>query len=443
MINIRLREFCTDRSGAAIILATLMMPVLVGGMGLGAETGYRYYNHRLIQHAADVAAHAGAVRLARGHEDDIEPAATNIATNSGWAPPPVGVIEVNNPPLAGGYAGDSNAVEVYLTETRPRLFSAIFLEDPVMIRVRAVAAVDNTNASSGCILALSETASGAVTLTGSTSVNLAGCSVASNSSASDSFLMSGSGSSISADCVSTTGEAETTANLTLTQCETVTENAPAVQDPYYWVSEPDPTGITCESSSKVGKPNQTTDVIPTQTWTHPSGVVIPVMRFCNGLDAKGVVNFAPGLYIIENGTMTSSGTAAAQLNSVAGTTTYNNGNPGVTFYFTNGGKAKISANTTLNLSAPNSGPYSGILFFGSRSDPAAHSIQGSATSVVQGAIYAPASEVTFTGNSSTSSGCTQVIADTVVLTGSSELSSDCATAGTQEIIVGQVIAVVE
>ena len=336
MINSRLREFCEDRSGAAIILAALMMPVLVGGMGLGAETGYRYFNQRVLQHAADFAAHAGAVRKYKGDaKPAIDAAALHVATESDFAAS-IGTIAVNIPPASGAFTGDPSAVEVILTETRPRLFSAIFSEVPVDIGARAVAAV-TAQGSSGCILSLSETASPGVTVQGSPSVTLTACSVAANSSAADAFSIPNSlNTPMSVECVYTVGGAYTHSDGVLqTECTSVMENAPATQDPYYWVAEPAFTG-TCHNKM-VGKPNQTTTVTPTETWTHPSGVSIPVRRYCNGLDAKGIVNFEPGLYIVEGGTMTSSGTNAAQLNSVAGTTTYNNGAPGVTFYFTNGG----------------------------------------------------------------------------------------------------------
>lgn len=452
MIKARLDKFLADRSGGVVIYVAVAMPVLVGGMGLGAETGYRYYNQRLLQHAADVAAYAGAVRMYKETSDaNVETAALNVATESGFMPD-IGILPVSHvPPTSGAYTGDPSAVEVILTETRPRLFSAIFSEEPVVIAARAVAAVQPGATQAACILALSSTASGAVTVTGSTDINLTGCSVASNSNATDSFNMSGMGSSITTDCVSVVGDATTTTNLTLTECDTVSTKAYAVQDPYYWIMEPDAASIPCQTTynnGKVGKPNQTTTVTPSHTWAHPGGTVVPVMRFCDGLDAKGVVNFEPGLYIVENGKFTSSGTDAAQINSIAPTTvptttTYNNDLPGVTFYFTNGGAVDIGANTTLNLTAPKSGPYSGILFFGSRTDSTAHSIQGSATSVIQGAIYMPASEVTFTGNSSASSGCTQVIATTVVLTGNSSLTSECEASGWEDILMGDLIAVVE
>ncbi len=436
MIKSRLTAFCADRSGGVVVFVALAMPVLVGGMGLGAETGYRYYNQRVLQHAADFAAHAGAVRKFKGDtKAAIDTAALNVAVSSDYSEL-VGTIAVNTPPATGGFTTEPSAVEVILTETRPRLFSAVFSDQPVIIGARAVAAA-NGPAMPACVLALSKTASGALTVTGSTNVSLTSCSVASNSKAADSFKMSGLGSYLTTDCVSSSGGAQTTNNLTLVECDRPDVNAPPVNDPYYWVMEPDTSVIPCQSvypggNTQVGRPNQATSVVPVQTWTHPGGTAVPVMRFCNGLDLKGDVTFAPGVYIIEGGNMTVSGTTNP---TISGT--------GVTFYFTNGGQARIAANATLTLAAPSTGPYAGILFFGGRSDPESHVIQGNSASTMTGAIYMPASEVTFTGNSNGSGGCTQIIADTIIMTGNSDLAIDCTDDGTQTILVGQLIAIVE
>lgn len=434
MIKARLDEFLADRKGGVIIYVALALPVLVGGMGLGAESGYRYHNQRLLQHAADFAAHTGAVRKYKGDEKaEIDAAAMHVAVNSEFDAS-LGTITVNIPPASGAFTGNPTAVEVILAETRPRLFSAIFSEEPVLIGARAVAAVTSLG-QPACILALSGTAPAAAKITGSTSVNLAGCSIASNSTAANSFDMQGLGGSLSADCVQTSGGSETTGNLTLTECDAVLEYAPPVADPYIWVMEPDTSVIPCRTgpgaNGKVGNPNQTNTVGTTHTWNHPTGPV-PVTRFCSGLDAKGIVTFEPGLYIIEGGNFTAGGGTAPALIG-----------DGVTFYFTNGGAARINGGAQLNLSAPDSGPFSGILFFGGRSDPEDHIIQGNSTSVLTGAVYMPASEVTFTGNSTSGGGCTQVIANTVVMTGNSDLAVECEDDGTKEILIGQLISVVE
>ena len=438
----RLHRFVAEKSGAAAILAALAMPIVVGGLGLGAEAGYRYYNERLLQHAVDFAAHAGAVRLSRGDTPaKIEAAALNVAVNSGFEPDTRSDdILVNVPPQGGSYAGHAAAVEVYLRETRPRLLSAIFSDEPVQIEVRAVAAAKAAGRP-GCILALSKNdpaASRAFQVSGSTNIDLVGCSVHSNSSnPTDSFYQSSSASFLRTECVSTVGGAQAV-NLTLTGCPSVIQNAPLAMDPYWTLPEPDPAelnALPCHAKG-VGTPAKPLTVVPTETLS--SGY--PVRRYCGGLDAKGQVTFSPGLYVVEGGTLTSSGTDAALLKNDPNASYPS----GITFYFRNGGTAKLSGNSTLDLHAPETGPYSGILFYGGRSQVGvSHSIAGAQASVLQGAVYMPASHLTFSGNSAGSSGCTQIIADTVTLTGTSALKVDCTAAGTEEILIGQVFSVVE
>lgn len=438
MIKSRFKAFAADRKGGVIIYVALALPVLVGGMGLGAETGYRYHNQRLLQHAADVSAHTGAVRLYKGDaKAQIDTAATFVAVSSEFDNG-VGSIAVNIPPTTGAFTADPSAVEVILTETRPRLFSAIFSNEPVVIAARAVAAA-NGSAEPACILALSPTASAAVTVTGSTNINLMGCAVASNSTAANSFNMQGNGANITADCVQTSGGSVTRAGLTLTECDQIRNNQPPVDDPYFFVIEPDTSVIPCQTAyngnnPQVGQNNRTTSVPESpshaRTWTHPDGTALSVMRFCSGLRVRGTVNFAPGVYIIENGDLFLNSNAI-----ITGTD--------VTFYFRNGGRANINGSVQVNLAAPDTGPYAGILFFGSRSNPVAHDISGNSSSTLTGAVYMPASQVTFTGNSTSANGCTQVIANTIVLTGSSGLASECVNTGTEQILLGDLIAVVE
>lgn len=112
------------------------------------------------------------------------------------------------------------------------------------------------------------------------------------------------------------------------------------------------------------------------------------MRFCNGVDMKGVVNFSPGLYIIEGGDLRINGgdANASSLVQLAGA--------GVTFYFESGTAMKLNSKATLNLTAPTSGPYLGILFFASRSSTGVtQQVNGSSSSVLQGAVYMPASPI--------------------------------------------------
>jgi hypothetical protein len=244
--------------------------------------------------------------------------------------------------------------------------------------------------------------------------------------------MSGNSAALAADCVHSVGGAVTTARLTLSKCQAVKTSAPVVRDPYATVPEPVAIGA-CQNGS-VGSSKGVTKLTPTDN--HPSGV--KSMRFCNGLDLKGTVNFEPGLYIIEGGSLTINGgdltsTDVSQLNA-----------PGVTFYLTNGASLKLGGNAAVNLSAPTQGPFAGLLFFGSRTNAAAsQTITGTSDSTLQGAIYMPGSDVQFTGNSSVTNGCTQVIGRTVTFSGNSSLGSSCEYAGARTIVTNESVTIVE
>ena len=404
-LDVRFESFCRDTGGAVAVVVAVMAPVLVGSMGLGGEAGYWYLKQRSLQNAADVAAHGTAIRLAAGDESSaLQGVAEYIAEQSDIDLANAD-LELHNPPLSGAYIEDGSAVEVVVTETVPRLFSAIYSNEPVEIGARAVATAEG--GGTGCILALNAAAEGAVTVAGSASLSLTMCDIVSNSVAEAAYLMQGMGSSVAANCVKTAGTALTTGNLSVT-CEEVRENTAPVTDPFAAVPEPAAVGA-CQDGA-VGKDGETTD------WTHldshPSGM--DSTRFCNGLDLRGTVNLAPGLYIVEDGDF--------RIN--AGTVV--NGTD-VVFYLADGVEINFNGNATLNVSAPTSGAYNGIAFFGSRDSTAvSHKINGNAGTSINGAIYLPASELTWSGSAETSyTSCTQVIADTVTFSGSGSFNLHC------------------
>ena len=67
MVKRRLQRLLGDKSGAAAVVMALTLPVVLGGIGLGTEVGYWYFNQRKVQNAADMAAYAGAVELRAGN----------------------------------------------------------------------------------------------------------------------------------------------------------------------------------------------------------------------------------------------------------------------------------------------------------------------------------------------------------------------------------------
>ncbi|WEX75049.1 pilus assembly protein TadG-related protein [Sinorhizobium numidicum] len=409
------RRMLQDERGAVAVIAAIIFPVLVGALGLGAETGYWYLKQRKLQHAADVSAHAAAVRHRAGDQQSaLETTAGRIAGASGYSP---GSLTVSTQSGAAG----SSKITVQLSETHQRLFSSIFSSEPMVLGARAVAEVKG--GSKACVLALSSSASGAVTVTGSTEVRLSGCSVVSNSSAADAFLMKNGSAMMSTDCVYTVGEAVTTTGLTLTGCTEPVERAPPTADPFASVAEPEKLHIQ-------QLPCRTLDYVSNSTYSFDRlANGLEAIRFCGGLEIKGMIVLKPGLYIIDGGDFTV--TAGAKLSG-----------EGVTFFFANSAAAKLLGNGNIDLTAPTSGPYAGLLFFGSRHDTGVvHQVTGNSESRLEGSLYVPTGRVDFTGNSTVSGGCTQIVADQVTFTGNATMET-CASP-TDEIVVGRTVSLIE
>ena len=414
MIKSIYRRFLSDQAGVIAIMVALLMPVVVGGLALGAEVGFWYFNQIKLQNSADVAAYAGAVKL-RADQDQqtIEDAAFAAAAKTGYDES-IGTITVNTPPTTGAFAGDSNVVEVITQENVPRLFSAFFTDGDVPMSGRAVARL--TVGMKACILALDTSASGAVTFTGSSNVTLDGCNVHANSLATDAVAVIG-GSHVETPCVSATGNISATSGLVMGGCTSAIEHANTINDPYADVLEPLISG-TCEPENVFAGP-------PSSTYTISPG------HYCGGLTMKRTVTMNSGVYVVSSGDFEIESTAV-----VSGT--------GVMIFLTGGATVHFAGTANVQLSAPTSGTYAGILIFVDRDDLYdTNIINGDSESLFEGAIYAPSGHVEFAGSGTVGGGCTQIVAATIVFTGDANIGTDCTGTGVSDIEINQLVILVE
>ena len=415
-------KFKRCAAGGVAAVVAILSPVLIGGMGLGAETGYWYLEARKLQNAADVAAHGAALRANQGDnqaglqgfadyivgESDVNMTQTNVT--------------VNRPPLSGAYIEDGNAVEIIVTQTVPRMFSAIYDNTPLDLDARAVATA--LSGGSGCVLALSPDEQGAITITGSASINLIQCDFISNATGVG-FDMSGQAGAAIAGCVQTTGTATVTANLIVT-CAELRQNRAPVPDPFASLTEPALTGA-CQATQQ-GQNNQTTTITPVES--HASGM--SSMRFCNGLTLRGTTHLDPGIYLIEGGDFRINSNAV-----ITGTD--------VVFYMADDVEMRFNGTATTNLTAPTTGDYAGMLFFSSRNATSArHVVNGNIGSAFNGVVYAPSSHLEYSGNNSTGfTSCTQIVADTIDFTGNGMMMMHCLFPPAQTIEVASSVTIVE
>jgi Flp pilus assembly protein TadG len=406
--------------GNVAIITALCLPVIVGGGAYGIEVGYWRYDQVRMQQAADAAAYAAAVvRRADGSgvsNATLTSAGTTAAASNGFV---VGTdsITINSPSTAT--PTDANSVEAVISRTEPPIFTS-YIKCMVsswrsssctnsVATVKASSTASYSDAGDACVLALDPGASKAADFAGNSTLTLTGCSVMSNSLASNAFNLQGS-SILGAPCIYSAGGAYLGGTLNLTQCAAVKTGQPPVADPYKSLTMPTPSN----DQTLNGK-----DKAPQCGKSYSGGVTIK--------GTPPAVSCSPDQpIIIDGGSLT-----------VNATTTWTC--TGCTIVLTNGASLSINGSAHIDLSAPTTGTYKGMLFMSDRSNTGSLTLNGDSTSSITGAIYAPDGNVSYIGNFSGVSGCTQIVASTVSWSGSTTFADDCSAAGMSAVHIGGVV----
>jgi hypothetical protein len=152
--------------------------------------------------------------------------------------------------------------------------------------------------------------------------------------------------------------------------------------------------------------------------------------YCSGMNLKGNVILSPGVYVLQ-------GNLKINANSVIS-------GIGVTIFMAGSSTVSMNGNASVTLSAPTSGTYSGVLMYGDRTGASASStFNGTANSLLTGALYFPRQMVSYLGNFSGVNGCTQVVADTIQWSGNSTINQNCSSLGMKDIPATQSVQLVE
>lgn len=428
-----------DEKGTTAITMALVAPIIFGGLAFGSEYGYFEHSKRRLQNAADTAAFAAGTQLRSGLDyNDQKAAAAKIAEESGFEPT-VGTLTLYNPPPTGHtYAGDNSAVYVVLQQTVPRRFSKIYNKNSFTLTTDSTVLVNNGRPA--CILSLNPNMDDAIMVSGNTDVELMGCDLAANSISASAVSSGGNSAGAEANCVTTVGQVDDSHGAyTYTECADAIENAPVTRDPYENVPEPDSACLTWETNTnKFTKNNGNATSKPNVDNTD--------MNCYQG--SGGNVNLSQDIelrtgeiYVLKDMKLKLTGG-----DSITGTN--------VVIFLTGNSSIDVSGWSTIDISAPDSGAYSGIALFGDRDNEIDMHLGGNTGVSIVGAIYSPyynistgaASDVTYIGNTAsfTAGECTQVIAGGQVLfTGDSEFSVNCTNSGTTAIMAAQSVTVVE
>ena len=396
-------------------IAAVCLPLLVGAAGLAVDTTQWTYWRRQLQREADSAALAGAFAKAQSKDPVVAANSDLSRTNTILLSGPA---DIHSAPTTGAFIGNSQAVRVSLTTSQRLPFSGSFMLATPAISASATAAV----VSNGdyCALALSPTtASAGIKMQGSASLNF-GCGLATNSQAANAVTAGGS-SSITATPVSAVGGL-TASNNYVGGTQLLPYSLPQ-PDPFANLPTPSPSG--CQSQVTVG-PNTTQTLSP---------------GCYSGMNLKGTVTLNPGTYYIDGGSF-SVGSQAI----VAG--------DGVTIILTSSSAASspsliatlnVNGGATLQLTAPTSGTYKGILFYQDRRalDSGADTLNGNASSKLQGALYFPSQELDFSGTSGMTTDCLQLVAYRLTFIGNTSVSNQCPAASGAASFKGVQVRLVE
>jgi hypothetical protein len=150
-----------------------------------------------------------------------------------------------------------------------------------------------------------------------------------------------------------------------------------------------------------------------------------------GMDIKGTLNLAPGVYYIDGSSFRTGAQATVRGTNV--TIILTSSTPSDPSSFAN---VSMNGGSTVNLTASDSGPYKGVLFF---QDPRATTntnfedtengkgnlINGNSSSRFQGAIYMPRQQVTLNGTTGMNTNCLQMVARRISFSGNATINNSC------------------
>lgn len=405
----QLHRLARCRRGATALTVGALAGALVGFAGLAVEGGSWYVVRRAAQTAADTAAQAGAVAAAF-NRPAIAAALETSARNGFVDGTNATLVTVNHPPRSGAYTGDWDAVEVIVRRSVPLQLAALFMGGEAVIEARAVARAVTMEGGAACILALGEYNGQFVqevdlSLGGNAGVRARSCSLASNTS----FRQFGN-ARIEAFTVAAVGTIQISRPDHVTLERPPSPYQPPIRDPF----APDVPGTGIPLPAQSGTCHHTDFRVNSNT-------TVPMSpgRYCGGMDIRGSAVLTPGVYVIQNGSLS----ANAQANITCPTCTPGNG---VTFVFTGQpdriGGPKINGGARIDLTG-GTPQYPGMIMYQDPRAPCGNSVtlNGGANIHTRGLFYFPLADLTINGNfGGSNTTCKAFIGQSIYLTGTTE-----------------------
>jgi Flp pilus assembly protein TadG len=416
-----LRRRLRHERGSVLILTALSLTLLMSFLALAVDVGNLYFKQCQLQTLADTAAMAGALEIdacaGTTNCGVMQTAATTALTEGGNPTPTLFkqcaaasgsptqlLLTLNNGPCSLGSSdpnsGNINYVEAVVTMQQPTFFAKMFRVYSVQISARAEAGKSLPPGS--CMSVIGPSGQSLTLNSGGSITDGAGsdCGVTVNSSSTGTCLggtpavMENAGGIVHVGFFNIKGnECNNGASLT----PLPTTGASAVPDAF--AAEITAGTLTVPTTS--GLTTQSVSTVSGATTLNPG-------YYQNGINFNGsgyTVTLQPGLYYMGGGI------------NVGGVTI--NGT-GVTIYIANG-QLNMNGGSTVNLTAPATGPTAGLVIWQAAGDTSAMNLDSASSSSWGGGIYLPSAQLTLNGGSYVTA-YAMVVVQSIMLNSSISLS---------------------
>ena len=414
-----IKKLWRDKRGNALVIAAAAMPLVLGSAGLASDTIQWALWKRQLQRAADSGAIAGVYSIAElsGARTGVSDAVTRDLTHNSHIA--YTTTKVVGAPTSGYYSTDPYAVSVQLSVQKKLSFSGMFMSFTPTITATGIATI--VPSGEYCVISLENTAVTGITATGNADVDL-GCGMITNSTSLTAAVATGS-SDVNASPIAAVGGIPASthwAEGTVLQPFTM-----AQADPFANVPAPTVFPTSNCPNYRVNNPNDT-DAFDASD-ANVSGLASGT--YCVGsMTLNGTTTFPANSTIIIDGGQLSIG-AQAHVSCT-----------GCTFVLTSRtastnpssiGNVNVNGGAELNLTAPSTGTYAGLLIYQDRraqdgtNASQQNTMNGNSSSFFQGAFYFPSQQVTYNGTAGMSTNCMQLVARRVLYSGNMHISNTC------------------
>jgi Flp pilus assembly protein TadG len=391
-----IKTLLRDRRGNALVIAAAAMPLVVGFAGLATDTIQWTLWRRELQRAADSAAFAGV--YARAQETGVGLAVSADLTNNNKT----GITLLSGYPHIAYPTSPNweNGVRVTLALQKKLGFSSLFLPTaPMIITSGTAAMIDDGNY---CLWARGKGSGPGISIDGNSRTRL-GCDAISNKKGPGSVSADGNYSFV-ANVVAAAGSMPSS----ITGVTKLKPNRTPLPDPFAnKYSTAIPAGMQCRSFVNNRK--------NLGTGNNPDYHLSPGCYTSFSPNGSNTYTLDPGVYYIDSANFNLNG-----LDTLVGT--------GVTIILTGTTPGNIAMNgtSTVNLTAPTTGPYANMLFIQSASAALNNNntFDGTAASKLDGSIYLPNGKLTFQGTSGSVTKCVMLVVNQAVFTGNADLQND-------------------